>query len=197
MLTSRDEVGLASRWGWVVLRGIVAIVFGLLSLTRPGVMSLSLVMLFAAYAFVGGIATIITSALRGRAGESWGMLMLDGILGVTVAVVAVMWPASTAIAFVWVLGIWAVFTGALEVGSAISLRKLIHHEWALAAAGVLTIVFGALMLARPLIGGLAVVWTLGVYALAFGASMVVLGFRLRSYARGHGHLTSGGLPRTI
>ena len=78
------------------------------------------------------------------------MLMLDGILGVTVAVVAVLWPASTAMAFVWVLGIWAVCTGALSrsAASAISLRKVISHEWALAAAGLLTIAFGALMLAR-------------------------------------------------
>jgi uncharacterized membrane protein HdeD (DUF308 family) len=187
-----EEVGLASRWGWIVVRGVVAILFGLLAFTRPAAMSLGLIMLFAAYAFVGGIATVISAAQRGRAGESWGLLLLDGILGIAVAVVAVLWPASTAVAFVWVLGIWAVLTGALEIGSAVNLRKVIEHEWAMAVAGLLTIALGVLMLVRPLIGGLAVVWTLGVYAIAFGVTMIALGFRLRSYAHGHGHLTSGG-----
>jgi uncharacterized membrane protein HdeD (DUF308 family) len=197
MVTSRgDEVGLASRWGWVVLRGVVAIAFGLLSLARPGAMSLSLVMLFAAYAFVGGIATVISAAQRGRAGQSWGMLMLDGVLGIAVAVVAVLWPASTALAFVWVLGAWALLTGGLEIGSAISLRKVIRHEWTLALAGLLSVGLGVLMFAQPIIGAIAVVYTLGVYAIAFGGVMIALGFRLRSYAYGHKELPTGGLPQT-
>jgi uncharacterized membrane protein HdeD (DUF308 family) len=196
MLTSRDETSLASRWGWIVTRGVVAILFGILALSRPGPMTLSLVMLFAAYAFVGGIATIITAAQRGRIGESWGMLMLDGVLGVAVAVVAVLWPASTALAFVWVLAAWAIITGALEIGSAINLRKVIDHEWSLGLAGALTILLGLLMLFRPLAGGLAVVWTLGVYAIIFGVCNIALGFRLRSLTHGHrGQLPSGGLPQ--
>ncbi|HVX96568.1 MAG TPA: HdeD family acid-resistance protein [Polyangia bacterium] len=196
MVTSRgDEIGLASRWGWVVLRGVVAIVFGLLAFARPGAMTLSLVMLFAAYAFVGGIATIISAAQRGRAGQSWGMLMLDGVLGIAVAVVAVLWPASTAMAFVWVLGIWAILSGALELGSAVSLRKVIRHEWTLALMGLLTLAFGVLMFARPIIGAVAVVYTLGIYAIAFGVLNVAFGFRLRSYAYGHRELPTGGLPQ--
>ena len=187
MLTSRDETDLASRWGWVILRGVVAILFGLFAFARPGALSLGLVMLFAAYAFVGGIATIIAAAQRGRAGANWGMLMTDGILGIAVAVVAVLWPASAVLAFVWVLAAWAIVTGALEIASAISLRKVVEHEWALGLAGAATVALGLLFLFRPLAGGLAVVWWLGAYAIAFGALMLVLGFRLRSYAHGHGH----------
>jgi uncharacterized membrane protein HdeD (DUF308 family) len=193
MLTSRDETDLASRWGWVVLRGIVAILFGLFAFARPGAMSLGLVMLFAAYAFVGGIATVIAAARRGRAGSNWGMLLLDGILGIAVAVVAVLWPASTIVAFVWVISAWAIITGALEIASAINLRKVIDHEWALGLAGALSIALGLVMLFRPLAGGLAIVWWLGAYAIAFGALMLVLGFRLRTWAHGHGHWTGGGL----
>jgi uncharacterized membrane protein HdeD (DUF308 family) len=190
-------MGLASRWGWIVLRGVVAILFGLLTFMHPGAMSLSLVMLFAAYAFVGGLATVISAAQRGRAGASWGMLMLDGVLGIAVAVVAVLWPAATALAFVWVLAAWAIMTGALEIGSAVRLRKVIDHEWALGLAGALTVALGVLMLYRPLSGGLAVVWLLGAYALGFGLLMVVLGFRLRSLSHGRtsGHLTSGPTPQ--
>jgi uncharacterized membrane protein HdeD (DUF308 family) len=196
MLTSRDEADLASRWGWVVLRGVVAVLFGLFAFARPGALSLGLLMLFAAYAFVGGIAAIITAAQRGRAGANWGMLMLDGILGIAAAVVAVLWPATAVVAFVWVIAAWAVITGALEVASAISLRKVIEHEWALGLAGLVTLAFGVLMFARPVVGGLAVVWWLGAYALAFGVLMLVLGFRLRSFAHGHGRgqLPTGGVP---
>jgi uncharacterized membrane protein HdeD (DUF308 family) len=195
MLTYRDETDLASRWGWVVLRGVVAILFGLLAFARPGVMSLTLLMLFAAYAFIGGISAIIAAARRERAGASWGALMLDGVLGIAVAVVAVLWPASAVIAFVWVLGVWAVVTGGLEIASAINLRKVIEHEWALGLAGALTIVLGVLMFARPVIGAVAVVYTLALYALIFGALMIGLGFRLRGVAHGHsGHLPAGGLP---
>jgi uncharacterized membrane protein HdeD (DUF308 family) len=192
MLTSRDEADLASRWGWVILRGIVAIVFGLLAFARPGALTLGLVMLFAAYAFVGGIAAIVAAAQRGRAGLNWGMLMTDGILGVAAAIVAVLWPATAVIAFVWVLAAWAVVTGALEIASAVSLRKVIEHEWTLGLAGLVTLAFGVLMFARPAIGGLAVVWWLGAYAIVFGALMLAFGFRLRSFAH---HGTTGHLPR--
>jgi uncharacterized membrane protein HdeD (DUF308 family) len=192
MLTSRDETDLSSRWGWVILRGVVAILFGLFAFARPGPMSLGLLMLFAAYAFVGGVATIIAAARRGRAGSSWGALLLDGILGVAVAVVAVLWPVTALVAFVWVLAVWALVTGALELSAAISLRKVIEHEWAMGLAGAATIVIGVLMLLRPLAGGLAVMWWLGAYAIIFGAMMLVLGFRLRSFAHGHGR---GALPR--
>jgi uncharacterized membrane protein HdeD (DUF308 family) len=196
MLTYRDEADLSSRWGWVVLRGVVAILFGLLAFSRPGVMSLTLLMLFAAYAFVGGIATIIAAARRERAGASWGALMLDGVLGIAVAIVAVLWPATALIAFVWVIAVWAIVTGALELASAVNLRKVIDHEWALGLAGALTIVLGVVLLLRPVVGAVVVVWWLGAWALAFGALMIGLGFRLRGVAHGHGgHLPAGGLPQ--
>ncbi|HVU52511.1 MAG TPA: HdeD family acid-resistance protein [Polyangia bacterium] len=196
MLTTRDEVDLSSRWGWVILRGIVAILFGLLAFARPGAMTLGLIMLFAAYAFVGGIAAIIAAAQRSRAGTNWGMLMVDGILGVAAAIIAVLWPATAVVAFVWVLAAWAVATGAMEIAGAISLRKVIEHEWALGLAGLVTVAFGVLMFLRPAIGGLAVVWWLGAYAIVFGALMLALGFRLRGLSHGHtrGQLPTGGVP---
>jgi uncharacterized membrane protein HdeD (DUF308 family) len=192
MLTSRDETDLSSRWGWVILRGVVAILFGIFAFARPGAMSLGLLMLFAAYAFVGGVATIITAARRERAGSSWGMLLLDGILGIAVAIVAVLWPATAVVAFVWVLAVWAVVTGGLEIASAISLRKVIEHEWALGLAGLVTVALGVLLFMRPVVGAVAVVWWLGAWALVFGALMIATGFELRGYAHRHG---GGYLPR--
>jgi uncharacterized membrane protein HdeD (DUF308 family) len=183
MQLEKAETGLASRWGWVVTRGVLGIVFGLIAFSRPGAMAFSIVLLFGCFAFAGGIATIIAAARSGRAGESWGALLLEGLVGIAVGAVALLWPASTALAFVWMIGVWAIVSGALEIASAIKLRKIIEHEWLLAIGGALSIAFGLLMFYRPLAGGVAVVWWLGAYALMFGVVMVVLGFRLRSLHR--------------
>jgi uncharacterized membrane protein HdeD (DUF308 family) len=200
MVLEKAETGLASRWGWVVARGVLGVLFGLFAFSRPGAMAFSVVLLFGCFAFAGGIATVIAAARSGRAGESWGALLLEGLLGIAVGAVALLWPASTALAFVWMIGAWAIATGALEIASAIKLRKIIAHEWLLAIAGALSIAFGLLMFYRPLAGGLAVVWWLGAYALLFGITMIVLGFRLRGLQRsirGGGELPAEGLHQRI
>jgi uncharacterized membrane protein HdeD (DUF308 family) len=186
-----EELGIASRWGWVVLRGVFAVLFGFLAFSRPGVIGLTMVWMFAGYAFVAGIATFVAAVQGGRAGTPrWGTMLLEALLSIGVGILALLWPATTALAFVWVLGVWALISGVLEMASAIKLRKMIENEWALGLAGVLSFTFGALMLLRPALGGLAVVWLLGAYALSFGILMIVVGFRLRSLAHALGE--SGG-----
>jgi len=167
----------------------------LLAFSRPGAMAFSMVLLFGVWAFVSGIATLIAAARVGRAGESWGALLLEGLLDIAVGAVALLWPASTALAIVWLIGAWAIVIGVLELVSAIRLRKTINHEWALGLAGVVSIALGLLMFYRPLAGGVAVVWWLGAYAMIFGIMWVVLGFRLRSHlhARRGGELPTEGL----
>ena len=191
MLMEKAELGLASRWGWVVCRGVIAILFGLVAFARPGAMAFSMVLLFGCFAFAAGIATIVAAARSGRAGDSWGALLVEGLLGIAVGAVALLWPASTALAFVWLIGAWAIASGALELYSAVRLRKVVEHEWALGLAGLVSIAFGLLMLYRPIAGDMAVVWWLGAYAMISGLLMVVLGFRLRSFQR---TLRGGELP---
>ena len=184
--------GLASRWGWLVFRGVIGVLFGLVAFARPGAMAFSMVLVFGCYAFASGIATVIAAARSGRAGEPrWGMLLIEGLLGVAVGALAVLWPASTALAFVWAIGAWAIVTGGLQIATAVRLRRLIEHEWLLAIGGALSVAVGALMLYRPISGGVAVVWWLGAYAFLFGVLMITLGFRLRGIARS---LQSGELP---
>jgi uncharacterized membrane protein HdeD (DUF308 family) len=191
-----ENFGLAPRWGWLVLRGVVAILFGLAAFARPGAMTLTLILLFGAYALVGGIAAIVAAVRRGREGASWGLLVMDGVLSLIAAGCALLWPAATALAFVWVIGVWAVVTGALQIGTAVRLRKMIEHEWALGLAGALSIVIGLVMLLRPLLGGLALVWWLGAYAVAFGALMIVLALHVRRVAQPpERHPLPHGLPQ--
>jgi uncharacterized membrane protein HdeD (DUF308 family) len=195
MLAEKAELGLASRWGWVVLRGVVAILFGLLAISQPGTIGLAVVLMFAGYSFVSGIAALVSAARGGREGDSrWGMLLLEGLLYVAAGMVAVFWPASVALAFLWVLAFWSIISGGLEIAGAIRLRKIIAHEWTLALAGVVSIAFGAILLFRPLVGAVAVVWWLGGYAIVYGILMMVLGFRLRGYLQSHrsGELPAGG-----
>jgi len=134
MLEAKETFGLASRWGWVVTRGVLGIVFGLIAFSRPGAMAFSIVLLFGCFAFAGGIATIIAAARSGRAGDSWGALLLEGLVGIAVGAVALLWPASTALAFVWMIGVWAIVSGALSLpsGSAISLPA---RQWSRSGRG--------------------------------------------------------------
>jgi uncharacterized membrane protein HdeD (DUF308 family) len=197
MVSSRETFGLANRWGWVVLRGVLAILFGLAAFMRPAVITVSLVLLFGAYAFVGGIAAIVAAVRRARDGESWGMLLLDGALGIIVAICAVVWPVAATLGFIWVIGAWALVTGALQIAAAIRLRKVIEHEWVLGLAGACSVAFGILTFFRPVASGLALVWWLGAYAIAFGVLMIVLGLRLRHFIHPHErrHLPPAGVPQ--
>ncbi|HXT98925.1 MAG TPA: HdeD family acid-resistance protein [Polyangia bacterium] len=196
MLMEREELELSSRWGWVVARGVVAILFGLLAFSQPGTIGLTLVLMFAAYAFISGIAAVVSAAKGGREGAPrWGTLLFEGLLYIAAGIVAVLWPAAAGLAFLWVLAVWAIVGGAMEIASALRLRRVMEHEWALGLAGLLSVAFGVLVLFRPLVGGLAIVFWLGAYAIIFGVLQMVVGFRLRSYAHAHrgGDLPSAGL----
>lgn len=191
---------LESNWGWVVARGIAGIIFGVLALAWPGATLVSLLLVFAVFAFFEGIANVISAAVGGRAGEPrWGTLLVEGILSIAVAALIVLSPARMALAMVWVLGFWAVATGALRIGAAIRLRKIIEHEWLLALDGALSIAFGLVLLFRPFIGALALVYWLGAYAIVFGVMTAIVGFRLHShhttFSRGR-DLPTEGLRQT-
>ena len=155
-------------------------------------MAFGMVLLFGCFAFAGGIATVIAAARSGRAGSSWGALLVEGLLGIAIGVLAVLWPASTALAFVWLIGAWAFLSGVLEIACRDQAAQGDRDEWVLGIAGALSIAFGLLMFYRPLAGGVAVVWWLGAYALISGVMMIVLGFRLREL---RAHAPGASFPR--
>ena len=186
---------LASNWGWVVARGVAGIIFGILALAWPGATFMSLLMLFAVFVFFEGIANVISAVKGGRAGEAmWGTLLLEGLLSIGLAVLAVLAPARMAVAVVWTIGFWAIITGALRIGAAIRLRKLIDHEWLMALSGVAAIGFGLLLLFQPTIGAVAMLWWLGAYEVVFGITMIAVGFRLRGELHHH---ERGGRPHIV
>jgi uncharacterized membrane protein HdeD (DUF308 family) len=183
MLTEDSAPGVirlfAARWWAVILRGIVAIAFGVLAFAWPGVTVATLVLLFGCYALVDGIFSLVT-AIGGRRhrGDRW-LLALEGIVGIWAGVVTLRAPALTAMVLVFFISIWAMATGFLRIAAAVRLRKEISGEVWLALSGVLSVLFALMLILRPAIGALALVWVIAGYALVLGVFEIMLGFELR------------------
>jgi uncharacterized membrane protein HdeD (DUF308 family) len=177
-----DPTVLTRNWWAIALRGVAAIIFGLLTFVMPGITLAALILLFGAYAIVDGVFNVVAVA-RGQAGERdeprW-LLVLEGIVSIAAGLVAFLWPGLTALALVYLIGAWAIVKGVLEVVAAVRLRRQIENEWWLGLSGAVSIVFGALVMIAPGAGALAVVFWIGAYAIVFGALLVGLAFRLRS-----------------
>jgi len=174
-----DTEKLASRWWTLVLRGLAAIAFGALTLAAPKISLFTLVILWAGYAFADGVLALVFAARGARAHQAWGWLVLEGLVGIGAAVATIAWPSITALVLLVNIALWAIVTGVAEVAAAIELRRVIRNEWLLGLSGVLSIAFGAFILAFPRAGALAVLSAIGVYALVFGVVLVALGFRLQ------------------
>ena len=170
---------LARNWWAVALRGALAILFGIVTLVWPGATMLSLVFVFAAYAIVDGIFAIMSAVRSARRSERWGLLVLEGIVDLAAAAVAVVSPGLTILTFVLVIAAWAIVTGVLMTVAAFRLQ-LDHGRWWLVLGGLVSILYGLLLIVAPLVGALVLTWWLGAYALVFGVLLLTLGFRLRT-----------------
>jgi uncharacterized membrane protein HdeD (DUF308 family) len=189
-------VDLARNWWAIALRGVAAIVFGVIALFWPPAAVVALVAVFGAYAIVDGIFNLIGAVRAGRTGQRWGALVFEGIVGLVIGVLTLLWPGITALALVLWIGAWSLITGIAEVVAAIALRKHIQGEWLLALSGVLSVAFGVLLFVSPFIGAVAIAIWIGAYALVFGALLLGLSFRLRSWrASQAAQLPPGGVPR--
>lgn len=170
---------LARRWWLLALRGVIAILFSLAAFFWPGMTLTLLIIFFAAYALVDGVFTL-AAAFTSRKNGRWWMLLLEGLVGITVGVLAFIWPGLTALALLYLIAAWAVATGILEIIAAIRLRKHITGEWLLALTGMVSIALGVLLIMLPAAGLLALVWVIGAYALLFGLLLLALAWRLRA-----------------
>jgi uncharacterized membrane protein HdeD (DUF308 family) len=168
-------------WWLVALRGLVAVLFGVLALVWPGVTMITLVWLFGAFALVNGILSLIFAAKAPRGYPRMGSLILGGLLGILAGLLAFVMPAITGLGLLLLIAAWAIVTGIMELIAAIRLRKIITNEWLLVLTGVLSIVFGVLLILMPAAGALALVWWIGIWALVFGILLMVVAFRMRHW----------------
>jgi uncharacterized membrane protein HdeD (DUF308 family) len=171
---------LAKNWWLFLLRGIAAIVFGILAFMWPALTLVTLVLLFGAYALVDGVFALIAAFRRGE-GVPRGWLVLTGLLGLAAAATTLFYPGFTALALVLFIGSWSIVRGVFEIVGAIQLRKEITGEWLLILSGLMSILFGVIVFIAPGAGALALVWLIAIYSIVFGALLTGLAFRVRRY----------------
>ena len=174
---------LAKSWWVLLLRGIAAIIFGVLAFAWPGLTLVTLVLLYGAFALVDGVLSLVAAVTGGaKAIPTWWLIVV-GLLGIAAGVVTFLWPGITAVLLVMFIGAWALVHGIFEIIGAIQLRKEIDNEWMLIFGGLLSVLFGIVVLIAPGAGAIGLIWAIAIYSILFGITFVALAFRLRGYTR--------------
>jgi uncharacterized membrane protein HdeD (DUF308 family) len=182
-MNSLENLGsiLSRNWWLMLLRGCVAIGFGILIFAKPQISLQVLVYVFGVYVLIEGILGVSVAIAARSEIDSWGVLFFWGLLGIAVGVLAFVKPDITALALLFYIALWAIATGVLEIAAAIRLRQLIKNEWLLILAGVVSVAFGVWLIASPEAGALAVLSLIGVYAIVFGVLLVLFALKIRSF----------------
>jgi uncharacterized membrane protein HdeD (DUF308 family) len=161
-------------WTSLLLRGVLAIIFSIIVSVAPGIALFGLIIVFGAYAFLDGILTIVVAIRERHVLPRWGWLLVEGIVGVVLGIVAFVWPGETALILLYIVAVWAIVTGIMEIGASFTV-----HNWLIGLAGILSLAFGVLLIARPGAGLLSLLWLLRIYALVFGIILIAHAFQLR------------------
>jgi len=183
MLRARLADVLSRGWWQLLFRGLAAIAFGVFTMMRPGISLATLVLLFGVYAIIDGVMGVWVAIAGRKEMDNWWALLLWGLVSLAVGALTFLTPGITALAFLFYIAVWAIARGVLEIVSAIRLRKEIQGEWILVLAGAASVAFGAILIARPGEGALAVLWLIAVYAIVVGALFTVLALKLRNVAK--------------
>lgn len=169
-----------SKYWWLFIsRGIIAVLFGLAAILLPGITLQLLVLLVGAFFFADGVLAIVGSFGTRRVEEHWWVSLLEGVAGILIGILAIVWPGTTLVAIVLLIAAWALVTGIFEIIAAVRLRKVIIGEWFLGLGGIISVLFGLLLFVSPGTGAVALVWILGGYAIFFGILLLLLGFKLK------------------
>lgn len=168
-------------WWLLVLRAIAAIAFGVLTWFQPAISLAALVLLFGAYALADGILGLWIAISGRHLNEYWWVLMLASLVGIGVGILTFLAPGVTALALLFYIALWAIATGLLQLVAALRLRREIRGEWWLILAGLASVAFGAILIARPTAGALAVLSLIAAYAVVFGVLQLLLAFKVRSF----------------
>ncbi|MFI7635626.1 HdeD family acid-resistance protein [Nonomuraea sp. NPDC049400] len=175
---------IARSWWLLLLRGLAAILFGFLALIWPGITLFVLVIFFGAYALVSGVFELFAGFRHGARSRAW--LIISGIIGILIGIATFVWPAITSLALLYLVAFWAIVTGVLEIVAGIQLRKVIDKEWMLIVGGILSAIFGVLLLIWPGAGLLSLVWLVGVFAILHGIAEIALALRVKNFTPGVG-----------
>jgi uncharacterized membrane protein HdeD (DUF308 family) len=169
---------LARHWWAIMLRGAVAVLFGIVALAAPGAVLLSLAFLFGIYLLIDGVIGLVSTVRAVTAHGHWGALLAEAVLNLLIGLIALLMPGAAVLAFVLLMAVWALISGALMVAAAFKLHAS-HGRWWLALGGVASLIWGVLLIAAPIMGAVVVTWWLGIYAIIFGIALLACGWRLR------------------
>ncbi len=178
---------IAQKWWAPLIRGLIAILFGLMLIMSPVVSLLTLTILFGILAFADAIVGMIHGVGGGGHGKSWWEMILLGLVGLAAGLIAIFWPQITALALVYIIAWWAIFRGIFEIVAAIRLRKVIEGEWFMLLSGIVAIAFGVLVFFSPLVGAISIMLVLGWYMIWLGILSISFAFQLRHL---HNRLTA-------
>lgn len=169
-------------WWLLLLRGVLAIAFGVLTFAMPAISLLSLILVYAIYAVADGIVSVIAAIRGGGIAPRW-WLALGGVVSILAGIAAFVWPGLTALVLVYLIGFWSIMRGIIEIVGAIRLRKEIANEWTLIAAGALSVIFGLILVLAPGSGAMGLLWLIAAWAILFGGLLIFLAFRVRKLAK--------------
>jgi uncharacterized membrane protein HdeD (DUF308 family) len=182
---------LARNWWLLALRGVAGILFGIGAFVWPGATLAVLILVFGAYVFVDGIFAVVAGIGMRRQLSLWWLVVVEGVAGIILGVLTFRSPDTTALVLLTFIAAWSIVTGIFEIATALRIRTMIENEWLMILSGVVSIIFGILLLAQPGAGEIAIVWLLGAYALLFGILTLMLAFRLRGMRERLGRQASG------
>jgi uncharacterized membrane protein HdeD (DUF308 family) len=168
----------ASNWWAFLIRGILALLFGVMAFAMPGLTLSTLVLIYALYVLADGLMAIWV----GGTARTWWFVLL-GILAIFVGIYTLINPGITAVALLYFIAGWAIVRGISEIITAMQLRKELSDEWMMVIVGIISILLGVALFFNPVAGALAMVWLIGSYAVIAGITLIVLAFRLRAVPR--------------
>jgi uncharacterized membrane protein HdeD (DUF308 family) len=172
---------LAENWWLILLKGVCAIIFGLLALAWPGITVLTLVLLYGAFALVDGVLALAAAIKGGVPAPRWWLAVV-GLIGIAAGILTFAWPGITALVLLFLIAAWAIATGIMQIVGAIRLRKEIDDEWLLIACGVLSVLFGVVLILQPQVGAVALVSVIAAYAILYGILLVWFALRLHRHS---------------
>src|ERR1051325_16773 len=171
---------LAKYWWLILLRGIAAIIFGILAFANQGITLLTLILFYGAFALADGVLALAHAIMGGNVGSRW-WLALVGIAGIAAGLVTFFMPGLTALVLLFFIAGWAIALGVFQIIGAIRLRKEIDNEWTLGLSGAVAVLFGIILLVAPGTGALGLIWVIGAEAIVFGILLVMAALKLKNH----------------
>ncbi|HEU0004310.1 MAG TPA: DUF308 domain-containing protein [Ktedonobacteraceae bacterium] len=166
---------------------MLALLFGIIALADPLIVLLAFIYVFAVYAILDGITTIAVSLQERSSLRAWWVLLLEGIIGIIFGILVLVWPVKTVLVLLYLVAIWALIRGVLEISSAFVVPRSAKQRWGMGLAGLLSLIFGLILIIHPGAGLLSILWLIGVFAIVFGVALIIYAFQVRSRALALAH----------